>query len=153
MKSGYSASLTICAVLALGTATVPQAHAAADASTAASAVSAMPLASVVLGTSAVAGAVVVAPVALSTAGAVLSVKAVQVSARGTVYLLERVSDGARVSIEVAGKAASAVPVVASTVVTVSIIGAGTILSVAGEVIAFVPNTVGKALLHNEKVTK
>lgn len=153
MKSGYSASLTICAALALGTTTVLPSHAAADASTAASTVSAMPLASVVLGTSAVAGAVVVAPVALSTAGAVLTVKAVQVSARGTVYVLERISDGARVSIEVAGKAASAVPVVAATVVTVGIIGAGTILSVAGEVIAFVPNTVGKTLLHNEKVTK
>jgi hypothetical protein len=38
-------------------------------------------------------------------------------------------------------------------VAVSVIGAGTVLSVAGEVIAFIPNEIGKALLHNEQVTR
>jgi len=40
-------------------------------------------------------------------GAVLVVKkGVQASAKGTVYVLERMSDGARASVEVSGKAAS-----------------------------------------------
>jgi hypothetical protein len=66
------------------------------------------------------------------------VKAVEGSAIGTVYLLERASDGAQVSVEVAGRG----------------VGAsawrghggdlqrdrhGVILSVAGEALAFVPN--------------
>ena len=38
-------------------------------------------------------------------------------------------------------------------VVVSVIGAGTLLSAAGEVIAFIPNEIGKALLHNERVTR
>ena len=38
-----------------------------------------------------------------------------------------------------------------TVVTCSVIGTGVVLSVAGEAIAFVPNALGKALLHNERL--
>jgi len=89
---------------------------------------------------------------LSTAGAVLMVKAVEVSARGTVYLLERASDGVQVSVEVLGKSAAAVSVGVGTMATISAIGAGVLLSAAGEVIAFIPNEIGKALLHNERVT-
>lgn len=111
--------------------------------------SALPVASVAGGASLAAGALVVVPVALSTAGAVLTVKAVEASARGTVYVLERASDGARVSVEVAGRAAFAV----GTAVTVSVIGAGVLLSAAGEVLAFLPNALGQALLYNERVTR
>jgi hypothetical protein len=93
------------------------------------------------------------PVALSTAGAVLVVKGVGASAKGAVYLLERVSDGARVSVEASGKVASGVSTAVGTVVTVSVIGAGVVLSVAGTVIAFIPNEIGKALLHNERVSR
>jgi hypothetical protein len=39
-----------------------------------------------------------------------------------------------------------------TVVAVSVIGAGVVLSAAGEVLCFIPNELGRALLHNEKVT-
>jgi len=125
------------------------AQAQSDAS-ALSAVSTMPLASVV---GASAGAVVAVPVAFSTAGAVLVVKGVEASAKGTVYLLERVSDGARASVEVSGKVASGASTAVGTVVTVSIISAGVVLSVAGAVIAFIPNEIGKALLHNERVSR
>ena len=64
--------------------------------------SALPVASVVgagaaVAGSAVAGAAAVSavPAALAVSGAVLVVKAVEVSARGTVIVLERASDGAR----------------------------------------------------------
>ena len=39
-----------------------------------------------------------------------------------------------------------------TVVAVSVIGAGVVLSAAGEVLCFIPNELGRALLHNERIT-
>lgn len=131
------------------------AHAQSEASLAASA---LPLASVVA-TASVAGGSVAAgalalsavPVALSVGGAVLVVKAVEVSARGTVYLLERASDGARVSIELSGQAAQAASLAVGTAVVVGVFSAGVVLSAGGEVLAFIPNAVGRSLLHNERV--
>jgi hypothetical protein len=38
-------------------------------------------------------------------------------------------------------------------VTVTAVSAGWVLSTAGQVIAFVPNELGKALLHNERITR
>ena len=117
-----------------------------------SAVSALPVASVQV-VSAVGASAVVASAVLSSAGAVLVVKAVESTARGTVYVLERASDGARVSVEIVGKGLGAASVVAGAVVTTSVIGAGIILSIAGEAIAFIPNELGRALLYNERLTR
>lgn len=121
--------------------------------------SALPVASVVgagaaVAGSAVAGAAAVSavPAALAVSGAVLVVKAVEVSARGTVIVLERASDGARVSLELSGRAASGVVAGVGTAVAVSVIGAGVVLSAAGEVLCFIPNELGRALLHNERLT-
>ncbi len=130
----------------------PPAALAQSEASALSALSALPLASVVAGGSAVAGAVLVMPVALSTAGAVLVIKTVESTTRGTLCVLERVSDGARVSLEIGAAAATGVSLVAGAAVTVSVIGAGVVLSTLGEVIAFVPNALGTALLHNERLT-
>ncbi|WP_234264423.1 hypothetical protein [Hydrogenophaga sp. NFH-34] len=119
------------------------------------ALSALPVASVVgAGASAAGGAAALStvPAALTLSGAVLVVKAVDVSARGTVIVLERVSDGARTSVEVTGHAASGVGASVGTAVAVSVIGAGVVLSAAGEVLCFIPNALGRALLHNEKIT-
>lgn len=131
--------------LLCGAALPARAHSEASA-----ALSLMPVASVVVaagGASAAAGAVVALPAALSVGGAVLTVKAVEASATGTVYLLERASDGAQASVRLAGRAAHGV----GTVVACSVIGTGVILSAAGEVLAFVPNALGRALLHNERL--
>lgn len=117
--------------------------------------SALPVASVVgVAGSAAAGAVAVSalPVALTVSGAVLVVKTVEVSAHGTVLVLERVSDGARASVALSGRAASQVAAGVGTVVAVSVIGTGVLLSVAGEVLCFIPNELGRALLHNERIT-
>lgn len=117
-----------------------------------SALSALPVASVVTSSSAVAGSAVAVPLVLSAAGTVLVVKAVESSVRGTVYVLERASDGARVSVEVLARAAVGGSIAAGTVVTVSVIGAGVVLSAAGSALAFIPNELGRALLHNERLT-
>ncbi|HEX2546466.1 MAG TPA: hypothetical protein VHL79_16410 [Ramlibacter sp.] len=127
----------------------PAAQAQSEAS-ALSALSMLPVASVVGAASA---AAVVLPVALSTAGSVLVVKTVESTARGTVLVLERASDGARASVELTGRAVAGTSLVAGTLVTVSVIGAGVLLSAAGEVIAFVPNAIGQALLANERITR
>ena len=38
-----------------------------------------------------------------------------------------------------------------TVVETSVNGAGVILSAAGKVLAFIPNEIGKTLMHNERL--
>ncbi len=122
-------------------------------SEASAALSLLPVASVIGTASVGASAVVAVPVALSSAGAVLTVKAVESTARGTVYVLEQASDGARVSVEVSGRAAAAASIGVGTVVTVSVVGTGILLSAVGEVLAFIPNELGRALLHNEQATR
>jgi hypothetical protein len=156
LKRFKPASWFLAGALAFGLASGP-AQAQSEASLV---LSALPVASVVgtasavTGSAAVAGAAVSAvPVAFSVAGASLVVKAVEVTALGTVYLLERASDGAQASVRVSGQAASALAVGVGTVVTVSVIGTGVVLSTAGEVLAFIPNELGRAMLHNEKVTQ
>jgi hypothetical protein len=136
-------------IAAFGVSGPAQAH--NDAS-ALSAISALPVASVVVGGSAVAGSVAAVPVVLSTAGAVLVVKTVESTARSTLLVLERMSDGAQVSLELLGTGIGAASLVVGTSVTVSVIGAGVVLSAAGESIAFVPNALGNALLHSERLT-
>ncbi len=149
-KSFATAWMAGCVMLASVTSTATLAQ-----SEASLVLSALPVASVVVsgaGASAAVGAVVVLPVALSTAGAVLVVKAVESTARGTVYVLERASDGARTSVELAGKVVQGASIATGTVVTVSIIGAGVVLSALGEAIAFIPNELGRSLMHNERLT-
>jgi len=95
---------------------------------------------------------VAAPVAVLSAGAVLTVVAVEASVGGTVWVLERASDGARASVTLSGAAAGGVSVLAGTAVVVTAFSAGWVLSAAGQAIAYIPNQIGKALLHNERVT-
>lgn len=96
---------------------------------------------------------VAAPVVIFSGGAVLTVVAVEASAEGTAWVLERASDGARASVNLTASAAGGLSVAAGTAVTVSAIGAGWVLSTAGQAIAFIPNEIGKALLYNERVTR
>ncbi|MBS4036841.1 MAG: hypothetical protein KGZ46_01745 [Hydrogenophaga sp.] len=139
----------LAAGLSLSLLTTPAAHARSEASVA---VSALPVASLV-GASAAVSAVTTVPLALSAGGAVLVVKTVELSAQGTVWVLERLSDGARASVRLSSRAAGATSVGVGTLVTVSLTGAGVLLSAAGQVLAFIPNAMGEALLANEQVTR
>lgn len=123
-----------------------------DAASEASALSALPIASVIIVGAAASAATFALPVALSTSGAVLVIKSVEVSARGTLCLLERASDGVQVSVEIAARGAERSSLMVGKTVQVAVIGAGAVLSIAGEAIAFVPNEIGRALLHNERIT-
>jgi len=96
---------------------------------------------------------VAAPVMILSAGATLSVVAVEASAESTVWVLERASDGARASVTLSAQTAGALSVAAGTVVLVTAFSAGWVLSAAGHAIAFIPNEIGAALLYNERVTR
>jgi hypothetical protein len=96
---------------------------------------------------------VAAPVALLAGGAVLTVVSVQASAVGTVWVLERASDGARATLHFSGHMAQGAVLSAGGAIMVTALASGWVLSAAGQAIAFVPNELGRALLHNERITR
>ncbi len=93
--------------------------------------------------------VLAAPSIMIGSGVVLTVVAVEASARGTVWVLARASDGTRLSVELVG--ASVVGI--GTAVVVTAISTGWILSTAARAVAFVPNEIGASLLYNERITR
>jgi len=95
------------------------------------------------------GVLSAAPIAIIASGASLTLRAVEASADGTTWVLERAADGMRASVKLAGNTSIAV----GTSVLVTAVAAGNVLSVAGQVIAFIPNEIGAALLYNERVTR
>ena len=96
---------------------------------------------------------VAAPVMILSAGATLTVVAVEATSVGTVWVLERASDGARAGITLSGQAAAGLSVAAGTAVVVTAFSAGWVLSEAGKAIAYIPNAIGAALLYNERITR
>ena len=134
--------MTVVAFATLSMALTGRAHAHRDAASEASTLSMLPIA-----------VSVAAPVALLSAGAVFTVVAVTAVSEGTLWVLERASDGARASVVLSATAAGGVSVVAGTAVVAVACSAGWVLSAAGKAIAFIPNEMGKALLYNERVTR
>jgi hypothetical protein len=129
-------STLLSTALLLGTVPMAQAH-NSDISEA-SALSMLPVAMVVA-----------APAMLLSGGVMLTVVSVEASAKGSIWVLERASDGARASVECVGSVAMAV----GTGVVVTALSAGWVLSAAGTAIAFIPNQIGASLLYNERVTR
>ena len=118
------------------------------------ALSLLPIASVAVVASADGGsadAVVGIPLLLSVGTASLVVEGVEASAKGVKYVLKNTADGVSVVVEVSANAAGTASVAVGSVVTAAAISAGVILSSAGKVLAFIPNEMGKALLHNERL--
>jgi hypothetical protein len=96
---------------------------------------------------------VAAPSMILGAGAVLTVVSVQASAIGTVWVLERASDGARATLHFSGHVAQGAALSIGGAVMVTALTSGVVLSAAGNAIAFIPNEIGRALLHNERITR
>src|SRR5258706_11329137 len=67
---------------------------------------------------------VAAPAMLLSAGAMLTVVSVEAGSAGTVWVLERASDGARASVTLGAQAAAGLSLAAGTVVEVSALSAG-----------------------------
>jgi hypothetical protein len=95
------------------------------------------------------GVLSAAPVAVFGSGVNLTVVAVQASAAGTTWVLERAADGVRASVKLAGHASVAV----GASVTTTVVATGYVLSAAGQAIAFIPNELGASMLYNERVTR
>ena len=96
---------------------------------------------------------VAAPSMILGAGAVLTVVSIQASAVGTVWVLERASDGARATLHFSGHVAQGAALSIGGAVMVTALTSGVVLSAAGNAIAFIPNEIGRALLHNERITR
>lgn len=128
-------------------------HAAAQAQSELSAISVAPIVLSATAISATGAALSVGATALLSAGVTLTVVSVEVVGGVTVWVLERASDGARLSLRMAGKLAEGAALSVGTAVVVSVIGAGVVLSAAGQALAFIPNEIGKALLYNEQVSR
>lgn len=133
---------TALAVFAATTAAPALAHNRPSAASELSAISMLPVA-----------VSVVAPVALIVGGATLTVVSVSAVAEGTVWVLERASDGARASVTLSGELAVGASVAAGAALAVTAVSAGWVLSAAGTAIAFIPNEIGKALIYNERITR
>lgn len=96
---------------------------------------------------------VVAPVAVLSAGAALTIVAVEATSTGAVWVLERASDGTRASVRLVGQGLAGASIAAGTVIACTVLSTGYVLSAAGQAIAFVPNEIGRALLYNERITR
>lgn len=96
---------------------------------------------------------ITAPALLLGSATGLTIVAVEAASDGTVWLLERASDGARASVRISGQAAGAVSQAVGTTLLASATAAGWVLHCAGKAIAFVPNELGRALLHHERISK
>lgn len=96
---------------------------------------------------------VTAPASVLVAGTVLTVKSIQASAKGAIIVLEGVADASHATIEVSGDLAAKTSVVVGKAATVSVVASGTIISAAGQVLAFIPSEIGRELLHNEKIAQ
>lgn len=76
---------------------------------------------------------------------------VQLSADTTEVIIESVGSAAKVSVQVASSALRGLGVSAGTAVQAVAASTGTVLVASGKVLAFIPNTLGEALLHHERV--
>jgi hypothetical protein len=94
-----------------------------------------------------------APLMLAAGASVMTIVAINVVADGTVWVLQRASDGARISVKWTGLSVGMASVAVGTAITVTAVSAGWVLSTAGEVLALIPNELGRALLHHERVLK
>ena len=83
------------------------------------------------------------------------VDAVEVSADSATLVLKRLADGASqasiVTLKLSGKALEKIALVVGAGIEISVVSTGYILISAGKALAFIPNQVGQALLHHEKV--
>jgi hypothetical protein len=93
-----------------------------------------------------------APAFVLSAGVQLTVVAVTASATGTVWVLERASDGARIVLRLSGNVVKGASIGAGAALSVTALSAGWLLVASGEALCFVPNELGLSLLHNQRLT-
>lgn len=97
------------------------------------------------------GMVLVGSMSALAGSGVLVVASVKGVADGVVVVVKGASNGVEASIKLSGKAAEGLSVATGTVVSVVAISTGHMLVLSGKVLAFIPNEIGKSLLHHSRV--
>jgi hypothetical protein len=100
-----------------------------------------------------ASVLVASPLLLGAGAGSLAVKSIAASGNGVVWVLERASDGAQMSLQISERAASAAAVTVGSVLTTTAISTGTVLLAGSAVVAFIPSEAARGLLYNERVTR
>jgi hypothetical protein len=93
------------------------------------------------------------PIVLVAGVGSIVVTGVEASAQGTVWIVENVADGVKGSICFAGQVVGAAAVSVGSVIVVTAVATGMVLSAAGHVIAFIPNEIGRTLSYNQRVSR
>jgi len=75
----------------------------------------------------------------------------QLSADSAEVTIESVGGAAKVSVQVAASAVRSAGISVGSAVQAVTASTGTVLVASGKVLAFIPNTLGEALLHHERV--
>ena len=85
------------------------------------------------------------------AGSKLVVRSVEVVGESVLVTVASVAGGASFVVELSTKSAGRLVLAAGTVVSVAVVSGGYLLSVAGEVLAFIPDAATRALMHHEAI--
>lgn len=88
--------------------------------------------------------------AVAASGTII-VESVQVAGDASMIVLAGASDAASATLRLSGKAIEGASLVAGASVVVMAVSTGYVLVAAGQVIAFVPNEIGRSLLHHSRV--
>ena len=88
--------------------------------------------------------------ALAASGGAV-VTSVEAAGDASVVVMAGASDASQATVRLSGRAAREASLVAGRSVTVLAISSGYLLVSAGQLIAFIPNEIGKALLHHSRV--
>ena len=88
--------------------------------------------------------------AVAASGTVI-VESVQVAGDASMIVLAGASAATSATLRLSGKAIEGASVVAGASVVVMAVSTGYVLVAAGQVIAFVPNEIGRSLLHHARV--
>jgi hypothetical protein len=97
------------------------------------------------------GIVLLGSMSLLAASGYVVVEGVEAVADGSVVVLKGASNAGAASIRLTGKAARELSLAAGTVVSVVAVSTGHALVLSGKIIAYVPNEIGKSLLHHSTV--
>jgi hypothetical protein len=95
---------------------------------------------------------VVAPAMFISEGGEYLVKGVEASGKGSVYVLEKIGTGVRGSVTVTTNVSGAVSVGVGASIKATATSAGMLLVSAGQVLAIIPNELGKALMKSKKIS-
>ena len=106
-----------------------------------------------LGASLITGSVVAGSVQALAGTSRLVVTGIEKGGEGSVVVLKNLADGSVTSVRLGRSALGAASVAVGTMVTVGLYASGLALYVAGKVFAYIPNEVGRALLHSKKTSE